>query len=340
MKKLSLVFSVALVLLALVATSISCTSDNETGNGNELEETYTLSMVTFSTKGGDTVGSQSCQLFVDRVKEKTDGAVIIDWKGGQEVIGRTDQAPAVRDGVIDILIGPMSFYEKLLPKSAVSNLSPFTPMEERENGIYDHWVEVHKEMNVRYLGIPHSPGQYYLFVNEEIKKPQTDFKGIKIRSNDTYNPFLLALGCVPATISQGELYGSLQTGVVDGTGWVPDSFAENKAYEVVKYWIDYGFYRTSSSVIVNLDAWNKLPEELQDQVEDASREIEAERWQVTREMDDDFFNLFKDEGMTPITFSSEDAEWYLDTAYNSKWEYAKGLLDEEYYNEVKSLLTQ
>jgi len=333
----------------MIIMSISCsTPTTPTQTANRIttssapvaSKAITLKLVTFFSKSAGTTSAETGQMIVDKVKERSNGELIINWVGGPETIATADQPAAVRDGVIDFHIGPMSFYEQLLPEISVSNLSRFTPMEERQNGVYNHWVKTHEKMNVRYLGIPHSPGQYFLFMNREIKNPKADFKGLKMRSNNTFNPFLKALGAVPATVKQDEVFGAIQTGVVDGAGWVPDSFVEQKAYEVTKYWIDYGFYRVSSAALLNLRTWNSLPQNLQEVLDKVCGEVEAKRWADMRVQDAEYISKFKAEGMKPLTFSPEDAKWYVDLAYNSKWEDAKGKIGEQEYNTIKSLLVK
>jgi len=57
-------------------------------------------------------------------------------------------------------------------------------------------------------------GQYYLFTNKEAKTPD-DFKGQKMRGSASFNPFLKALGVVPVTDGCYEVYGALQSRVID-----------------------------------------------------------------------------------------------------------------------------
>ncbi len=148
MKRTILSFVAYQVLLSLLIVSTTATQ--------AATKAVTLKFVSFFGRTAGTSAASS-RLFVDTVKEKSKGALIINWVGGPEAIPPADQPAAVRDGVIDLHIGPMSFYEQLLPEISVSNLSFFTPMEERKNGVYDYWVKMHEKMNVRYLGILHSP---------------------------------------------------------------------------------------------------------------------------------------------------------------------------------------
>ncbi len=301
------------------------------------EKPIVLKMVSAFSKSSGT-SAETGKMIVEEIRKKSNGALIFNWIGGPEAISRRDQPNAVKFGVVDVLYTPMSFYENMLPQVSVANLTSFTPMEERENGVYDYWVKVHRQMNVRYLGVVHCPGKYYLFINFPVKNPRTDFKNIAMRSNNTYNPFLMALGAVPKVVSNDEVYGALDSGVVNGAGSVADDVSVQKTYEVVHYWVDYGFYRVASALLMNQKTWDKLGKELQDIVIQVTREIEEKRWKEMRAQDVIYFKQFKEYGLEPITFSEEDAKWYLDTAYESKWADAKKRLKKEDYDTLRSLL--
>lgn len=333
MKKNALLLVVVMVLPALAITLFNPFPAPSAA----AEKVITLKMVSAFPKTSGTYG-ETGQMIVAKIKERSNGRLIFNWIGASEAISRKDQPVAVKNGVIDVLYTPMSFYEQSLPVVSVSNLSRFTPMEERENGVYDYWVKAHEKMNVRYLSAAHSPGNYYLFLKFDVKDPKTDFKGKSMRGNNTFNPFLKALGAVPKVVGNREVYGALDSGVVQGAGSVPDNVSEHKTYEVISYWITHGFYRVTTALLMNLNTWNNLPNDLQDVVLQVTKELEAQRYKAMRDMDEIYFKEFKEKGIQPITFSEADAKWYVDLAYESKWEDAKGKIDQKDFAEIRALL--
>ena len=54
--------------------------------------------------------------FVDKVNAAGEGVVQIEVRGGPEAIGMFQQPDAVRDGVVDMVYMPGSFYAGALPK--------------------------------------------------------------------------------------------------------------------------------------------------------------------------------------------------------------------------------
>lgn len=77
------------------------------------------------------------------------------------------------------------------------------------------------------------------------------------------------LGINITTVAASELYESLQRGVIDGgefSGpWADDSL---KLQEVAPYWCAPAWYQSAgvNGVMINKDAWDKLPEEYQEAI--------------------------------------------------------------------------
>ncbi|HCO58926.1 MAG TPA: ABC transporter substrate-binding protein, partial [Porticoccaceae bacterium] len=70
------------------------------------------------------------------------------------------------------------------------------------------------------------------------------------------------------------LYTALQTGVIDATEWVaPYNDLASGFHQVAKYYYYPGWHETGSTLemIINKEAWESLPADLQAMVETASR---------------------------------------------------------------------
>ena len=282
----------------------------------------------------------SFDLFANKLKEKSKGALTLNWIGSSEAIPQADQPTAVKNGVIDFHFAAFSAYERVLPVTIGAPLNQHTPMEDRKNGIYEFWSKAFEGFGVRYFGISHSPGNYYFFLKKPIKNPKEDFKGMKLRTSNTYVAFIKALGAVPVTVPTNETYSALQTGLVDGSGWVCDSFDVLKGYEVLKYWIDHPFYQANTTMLVNLKVWNSLEKAAQDLLNQVAMEAEAERWTALRAQDAAYFKTFREKGMSPVTFSAEDAKWYIQTGNNAKWAEAKEKVKEQDYATMQKLFAK
>ncbi len=125
--------------------------------------------------------------------------------------------------------------------------------------LYDEW-------GVFELAVSWNPPQNYWHVSKWLENMDS-MKGEKIR---TFGPemddFVNMMGGIPVRIDAAEAYTALQTGLISGliTG-VP--FAVRiKLVEVVKCYQPLEVFESTHLVMVNKNAWNKLPPEIRDVV--------------------------------------------------------------------------
>ena len=90
---------------------------------------------------------------VDDINKRGEGIVEITVRGGPEAIGMFEQPNAVRDGVVDMVHTPGSFYGASVPEIDAMVAARVTPMEARSNGGAALMDEAHqKRFGVRHLG--------------------------------------------------------------------------------------------------------------------------------------------------------------------------------------------
>ena len=209
--------------------------------------------------------------------EQAKGELIIDYIGGPEVIASREQYEAARVGVVDMAFTPTQHYISLVPEANILPISHLMPWEEREVGIHDLMVEVHKKINLYYLGrtIFGEPWtSFFFWTNVRVETPY-DLAGQKFRALSLYLPFMQELGISPVTMSLGDIYTAMDRGLVDGWAATPGTGLRFHLDEVTKYVIAHGFYQSNATVKMNLDTWNSLPKHLQDLM--IKVQIEAER---------------------------------------------------------------
>ncbi|MDR1625452.1 MAG: TRAP transporter substrate-binding protein [Spirochaetia bacterium] len=80
-------------------------------------------------------------------------------------------------------------------------------------------------------------GARHIFTTKKPVRKLGDVKGMKLRvpQNEIFMEMISALGGSPTPISYGELYSSLQTGVVDGAENTIAGYASNAFYEPAPY---------------------------------------------------------------------------------------------------------
>ena len=269
--------------------------------------------------------TQSFFSFVEKVNEAGAGVIRIEVRGGPEAIGMFQQPDAVRDGIVDMVYTPGSFYGGALPEKDALVASNLTAVETRQNGGIALIDEIHQEkMGVKYLGWFDSGVCYNLWTRDEPRfdaEGNLEVEGLKLRGNAVYNAFFTNyLGAQVIDLPTGEVYAGLQRGVVDATGWTQIGLIDLKWNEFLNYRIEPCFFSTDLGVIVNLESWNALTPEAQSILQDTATQHETDSVASLRTKRDEDFAALAEQGMQVIELTGEARANYLAAAREKTWE--------------------
>ena len=277
--------------------------------------------------------TQSFLSFVDKVNEAGEGVVRIEVRGGPEAIGMFQQPDAVRDGIVDMVYTPGSFYAGVVPEKDAMVASNLTAVETRENGGTALMDEIHQEkMGVKYLGWFDSGVCYNLWTRDEPSfddDGNLEVDGLKLRGNAVYNAFFTNyLGAQVIDLPTGEVYSALQRGVVDATGWTQIGLIDLKWNEFLNYRIEPCFFSTDLGVIVNLESWEGLSDEAREVLQDVAVQHEKDSAETLRAKRDEDFAALEEGGMKVVELEGEARASYLAAAREKTWERMQGLMAE------------
>lgn len=274
-------------------------------------------------------------VFAERVTKRSNGELILQWTGGPEIIDGFAQDDALASGTIDFAGLTPSWYVDKIPANRSFMLSQLTNKEERQSGYYDFMNQLHMKQGIVNLGhIATMP--FFFLLTKPISRPQ-EFKGLKIGSSAAFNDFLMSMGAVP--VEAPEEYAAMQRKVIDGAGsGALDSAVSRSWHEVCKWVPDHGFYKVDVLLLMSLKTWNGLSRKQQDLIKQVALEIEQEQETYFVEREASARKKMTDAGVQFIKFSPEDAAWYLDKAYSSRWAELQKRLDAETYTKIRQLL--
>jgi TRAP-type C4-dicarboxylate transport system substrate-binding protein len=256
-------------------------------------------------------------VWINKVNTELKGTLKVTWVGGPEIMAAFNQPEAVRKGVFQIGFLPAAYYNGILPEADAISLSRYDFKKEREKGgVWDYMVEHHRKINMYPLGTwLYDP--FYLYVKKPIVKLD-DLKGLKMRTAAKYDKMMKKLGIVPVTIEFGETYTALQRGVAEGFGWPTIGPREWGWLENTKYVIDIPFYaRQNTLILMNLDAWNKLPKDVQAKLIDITVKFETEMKAYFEKAIATERAEMEKLGVKRIKLSPEETRKYLETADSS-----------------------
>ena len=182
---------------------------------------------------------------------------------------------------------------------------------------------------------PYIQPPVYIITKKPINSIE-DFKGMKIRAPGAYGKFLRNLGASPVSLAWSEIYTSLATGVIDGSiGSNMIDHRDGNHVEVAKY-----MYRLPLAgaqvlpIVVNRNAWKKLPEDLQAAVRKATEMHAKEQLEMSKKWESEALTEMQAKGLqwSPEPNDADKAAWKkagegLFDEYAAQDKYSKQLIE-------------
>ena len=199
-----------------------------------------------------------------------------------------------------------------------------------------------QDVKVLYL---HAHGPGLLHTKKPVRNLE-DLKGMLIRSTGLSAKVIEALGGAPVAKSQGETYEALQRGTVEGTIGPIEVLKGWRQAEVIKYTtdcFDIG-YTTTMYVVMNLDKWNNLSDDLKAVLDDVSKEFIEIHGNTWDEVDNAGRNYTLERGNEIISLNPEQQQQWKTAVQPVINDYIKtvsekGLDGQKYVDDIRQLIT-
>ncbi len=274
------------------------------------------------------------------VKEKTKGELVIKLLGGPEVIPKTEQVQACADGLVDMVFAVAGEYRQVIPEVAGLHLSPSTPWEDRTNGIYEYWRDLHKKYNLSYLGRWNYNMDFVIHLGKKRIERLADLKGFKISPTGRTEHLISSLGAVSVEVGGREIYTAMERGLLDGYVW-SDSGRFGSWKEVTQYVVDHPFLSAATfTMVMNLDKFESLPKHLQDALTSVSAEYEPIMAEYFAGMRQTERQTMIDAGVEYIKLPPDEAKSFVDSADGFAWEMVKEVVKPQSYEKLRKVLLQ
>jgi len=213
------------------------------------------------------------------VKERSGGAVEFQIFPQAQLGNQRQMTEGVQLGVIQGTVSPAAFLGGFNPSISIMDIPYLLPADEtvaqkiRDSGFGRKLLDTFSSRGV--VGVALWPNGRKNFTSN---KPLNDigaFKGQKFRVMDS--KILIeqfkAIGASAIALPFGELYTSLQTGVVDGQENPLDTIQRMKFYEVQKHLVVSEHGAMEDVVLFSPMWWNKLPEKHRNTITKAFHEV-------------------------------------------------------------------
>lgn len=209
----------------------------------------------------------------DMVKEMSDGKITIA-AFGPEVVPPGRQLQPTGGGVFDLIYTHGLYHTGDTAIGAALDAIDKDIEKRRSSGVWA-WIDKYysEKQNLKVLAIPTAHSGFRMLLKDPMPA-DGKLNGMKIRALPSWNGVVNNLGATPVVISFGELYSSVEKGVVDGLIWTGVGILNFKYHEVAPHLIDPVFGSVSYLLMMNLDRWNNLDPAEQKLLLDAGYELE------------------------------------------------------------------
>jgi TRAP-type transport system periplasmic protein len=209
----------------------------------------------------------------DMVRDMSGGSISIT-AFGPEVVPPGRQLQPAGAGVFDLIYTHGLYHTGDTAIGAALDAVDKDIEKRRSSGLWA-WIDGYysRTQNLKVLAIPTAQSGFRLL----LRKPMPDngkLTGMKIRALPSWNGVVQNLDAVPVVISFGELYSSVEKGVVDGLIWTGVGILNFKFHEVAPHLMDPVFGSVSYLLMMNLDKWNGLGPAQQELLLEAGLQLE------------------------------------------------------------------
>jgi len=217
--------------------------------------------------------------FARRVNEASGGRLRIKVFGAGEIAPAFEVFDAVSRGVAEAGHGASYYWKGKIPASVFYTAVPFGMTAQEANGWlhYGGGLELWRELYAPFGVVPFAGGstgvQMAGWFNIRLNS-RADLDGLKMRIPGLAGEVFDAAGGSAVRIAGGEVYTSMQTGVIDAVEWVgPYNDRTLGLMEVGDYYYYPGWHEPGAMLetIVNAEALAALPDDLQAVVRVAAR---------------------------------------------------------------------
>jgi len=225
--------------------------------------------------------AQQFKDWANLIEEKTNGRVDVEIYYSGQLYKDVAVIEAIQIGAVEAGNIYTNFIETIVPEFGIFNLPLLYDTTAELEKVFDSrvgriLVNKAESKGLKILGRFFWPQEDIAFVSTKQIKVPGDVKGLKIRATASAQAdWLKSLGAAPVYISGAEMYMGFQRGTLDAALSALAGTVQRKLYEVADYTTFLGVCVTIAMPTMNKKYFDKLPEDIQQAIMEASAEMNA-----------------------------------------------------------------
>ncbi len=207
------------------------------------------------------------------VEKRTNGKVEVQTYPGSTLLGAKNTLRGVMQGQADIGCISLAYHPGVFPLCSVFELPlGFTSATSASLALWDLYEKYQPKEFQRFKVLTMFTSAPSNLMTKTPVRNLSDLKGLELRASGILSKILESLGATPVSMPMSATPEALQKGVVKGLFSSFDvlkdlNFAEICRYETVTNTAVYPF-----AIIMNMNAWNSLPDDVKKIFNDLGRE--------------------------------------------------------------------
>lgn len=212
------------------------------------------------------------------IAKMSQGRLKIKVFGGGELVPALETFDTVSQGIAEMGHGAAYYWAGKVPAAQFFTAVPFGMNAQHMNawlysgGGLKLWEDLYTPFNLVPMPAGNTGMQMGGWFNKEINAP-ADLKGLKMRIPGLGARVLEKAGASPILMPAGEIYTSLERGVIDASEWVGPYHDSLMGFDdIARYCYYPGWHELGPvlELIINKSKWESLPEDLQEIIRTAA----------------------------------------------------------------------
>ena len=229
---------------------------------------------------------EAVKYFGELIKERTDGRYSVEVYHSAQLGQEADTIEQVRSGVIDLNRVSMAPWNSLVPLTMIPSLpylftSPDHARKVMASEIGDEIAKGFEQHGVVVLAY-YDGGSRSFYNSKKPVNTVADLAGLKFRviQSDVFVDMVAALGATATPMPYGEVYSSIETGVIDGAENNFPSYESAKHFEVAKNYSLDQHTIVPEVFVMSKTSWDKLSDEDKTIFKQAGKESMEKQWEL------------------------------------------------------------
>ncbi|MGF7186598.1 tripartite ATP-independent transporter DctP family solute receptor [Desulfitispora alkaliphila] len=311
--------AIGLVLILSIALLGCGGSDNGDASGGEEQEVYRMRIGHPMAPGNNV--SVGYVKFKEIVEEMSDGRIEIEIYDSAVLGSDRVTHESVQAGTLEMSSSSTPNMANFNNDWMVWDL-PYITLYENQEAIYDaidngrigeHFREISREDGFEIIMFSEYGYRKMTTANAPVRTPN-DFRGLTLRTTDSPVEIAVAnaIGANPVPVAWGEVYTALQQGTVDGQGNTFDLLYAAQHHEATGYAATTDHNYCMHILVMNVDYYNALPEDLQRIVKEAGQKALDWQREVTYTQEAEAKQNFIDHGIEVFDLTDEEMQMWMD----------------------------